>query len=62
MKVKVDQDACVGCELCVDSCPEVFEMIDNVSKPKKEIVPADQEDCVKDAAEDCPVEAIIIEE
>jgi len=62
MKVKVDRDACAGCELCVDTCPDIFEMDDDLAKAKVEEVPEDQEDCVKEAAEGCPVEAIIIEE
>ena len=62
MKVKVDADLCTGCELCIDTCPEIFEMKDDVSKPKSEDVPEELEDDVKEAAEDCPVEAIIIED
>ncbi len=62
MKVKVDADLCTGCELCIDTCPEVFEMKDDVSVTKMEDVPEDMENDVKEAAEDCPVEAIIVEE
>ena len=62
MKVKVDADECTGCELCIDTCPDVFEMEDDVSHAKLEVVPEDLEDDVREAAEDCPTEAIIIEE
>ena len=26
MKAFVDKDTCTGCELCVDTCPEIFYM------------------------------------
>lgn len=62
MKVKVDRDACTGCELCVDTCPEVFEMVDDLAKEKVKVVPEDLEDSAREAAEGCPVEAIEVED
>lgn len=62
MKATVDKDLCTGCELCTQDCPEVFEMDGDTAKAKVNPVPADAEDCAKDAAEDCPVEAISVEE
>ena len=61
MKASVDPDLCTGCELCVDTCPEVFEMKDDVAVAKVDVVPADAEECAQEAAESCPAEAIIIE-
>jgi len=61
MKAKVDPDLCTACGLCVDTCPEVFKMGDEVAEVIADPVPADQEDCVKEAAESCPVEAISYE-
>lgn len=60
MKVAVDLDTCIGCGLCADTCAAVFEMDDDKVKVKATPVPADQEDCAKKAAADCPVEAIKI--
>jgi ferredoxin len=61
MKAKVDKDLCTGCGLCVDTCPEVFEMSGDVAVAKVEIVPPAAEKTAKEAAENCPVEAIKIE-
>jgi len=61
MKVKVTDD-CIACGLCVDTCPDVFEMGDEFAEVMVDEVPADHEEAVKQAAEECPVEAIIIEE
>ncbi len=62
MKVKIDADSCTGCELCVDTCPEVFEMADDVAVAKAAEVPADVEESAREAAESCPVECIEIED
>jgi ferredoxin len=62
MKVKVDAETCVGCGECVDICSEVFEMDDDVAVTKIEDVPAELQDSCREAAEECPVEAIIVED
>jgi len=61
MKVKIDADLCTGCGLCSDSVPDVFLMGDDVAEVKTTEVPADLESAVQEAADDCPVEAIIVE-
>lgn len=62
MKATVDEN-CTGCGLCVETCPEVFEMgDDDVAKVKVSEIPEDQQDSAREAAEGCPVEAIHIEE
>ena len=60
-KVWVDEDACTGCGLCEDTCPEVFE-VDDVASVQKDAKLADFEDEIKEAVEDCPTEAIHFEE
>ncbi|MEN3013753.1 MAG: ferredoxin [Endomicrobiia bacterium] len=61
MKVKIDKDLCTACGLCADTCPEVFEMGEDSAIVKTDVVPVEYEDKVKEAAENCPTEAIIIE-
>ncbi len=62
MKVTVDEETCVGCEACVDTCPEIFEMVGDKARAKMENVPADLVKSCKEAAENCPVEAIQLED
>jgi ferredoxin len=63
MKVYVDGELCIGCEACVDVCPEVFEMQDDVAVVRiEDDVPEELEASVEEAAESCAVEAIIIED
>ncbi|MBM3147470.1 MAG: ferredoxin [Actinobacteria bacterium] len=62
MKAIVDEDACTACGLCEDTCPEVFELRDDVAVVLVDPVPGDEEDLCRQAAEECPAEAIVIEE
>ena len=61
MKAKVDEETCVGDEKRVQICHEIFEMNGDVAVAKTEEVPKDLEEKCKEAAEACPVEAILIE-
>ena len=62
MKAVVDQDGCVGCGLCADTCPEVFEMEDGVATVIGDSVPVGAEESCEEATSACPVDAISIEE
>lgn len=62
MKTKVDPDLCIGCELCASTVPDVYEMDGSVAQAIEGDVPAEFEDEVRSACEDCPVEAISIDE
>ncbi len=62
MKARVDQEACVGDGTCVDMCPEIFQMDGDVAITTMDDVPPELEGACRDAAEACPVEAIILEE
>ena len=61
MKIRVNQEACVGCGACC-AYEDLFEMEDSgVSKAKVEEVPADKEEEAKEAVSGCPTDAIIAE-
>ena len=61
MKVKIDNDLCTACGLCVDSVPDIFKMGDDVAEVITADVPANLEEDVQNATDDCPVECILIE-
>ena len=60
MKVKITEE-CIACQRCVDICPEVFEMGEEFAQVKLDEIPQEYEQAVTDAADECPVSAIIIE-
>lgn len=62
MNVSIDESGCIGCGLCTQVCPEVFEMGDSgVAEVIMEEVPENLEDSVQEAADGCPVEVITVE-
>lgn len=59
MKVKVNDDACIGCGACTAIAPEVFEMNDEgLSTTIVDEVSEDSIDNAKEAIESCPTGAI----
>ncbi len=58
MIVKVDPDKCISCGMCVTLCPTGFRMNDDY---KSEPIEGGGFDCAKNAAENCPVDAISVE-
>ncbi|MFA6187031.1 MAG: ferredoxin [Phycisphaerae bacterium] len=60
MKVRID-DSCTACGLCVETCPEVFQMGSEIAEVVVEEVPPQFEDSAQQAADECPVEAIEVE-
>ncbi|HEY5975915.1 MAG TPA: ferredoxin [Geobacteraceae bacterium] len=54
--VVVDQDVCIGCGLCVSLAPQVFRLVDGVSRVHDPAgaVEAKIQECI----DGCPVSAI----
>lgn len=63
MKVTVDKDLCLGCGICEGIVPEVFSLErEPVAEVLLDPVPEEFWALVRESAEECPEEAIIIEE
>lgn len=63
MKVIVDQEACIGCGMCIDVCPKVFEYnSDNKSEAINENVTDASKEKIIESQQVCPVDAIKIVE
>jgi len=63
MKAMIDRDGCIGCGLCADTCPEVFQMADDgLAEVYVAEVPEEVEDSAVEAQEGCPVSVITVED
>jgi len=58
MIIKVDRDKCIGCGRCTEVCPDTFKL----DELGKSIVIGENHECAMNAADQCPVEAIFVEE
>lgn len=55
--IKVDQELCIGCGACAAVCPSSFKLNDD---GKAEATTQEANECVKGAADGCPVAAISV--
>jgi len=62
MKARVNNDLCTGCGPCEEVCPEVFQVQGNVAVVIADPVPPKAEETCREAMENCPTEAITMEE
>ena len=74
IKVTIDRDECISCATCWAECPDFFE--ENIDDGMSQIVekysvggdiavgkaPRNLEECVREAADGCPIEIIHIKE
>lgn len=63
MKALVDEDLCIGCGACEDTCPEVFELGDDgLAHVVHANAGPELYECIRSAIDGCPVDAIAIAE
>ncbi len=59
MDAFIRREMCISCGLCAEMCPRVFAMDeDMIAIVTADKTPAEDLQCVQDAADACPVEAI----
>ncbi|MFP4392727.1 MAG: ferredoxin [Desulfohalobiaceae bacterium] len=61
-KVVIDKEECIGCESCVEICPEVFAFDEDEEKAYVIKEEGGPEDLIEEAMETCPSECIHWEE
>lgn len=61
MKAAVDKSCCIGCGLCVSTCPEVFRMDDDGLAEAYADIDETTEQSAIEARDDCPVSVISID-
>lgn len=59
-KISIDKEKCIGCGACVALCSSAFKMQENKAIATRQQV--DKISCEKEAADNCPVQAITITE
>lgn len=60
MKVKIDKELCTGCGLCEETCPDIFKLDEDedIAIVTKTDYDEYDEECIQEAVESCPSEAI----
>ena len=57
-QVVIDVDECLGCEACIEECPDVFGFDEDSEKAFVIEGAEEGADCVEDAIASCPAECI----
>lgn len=59
-RISVDKDTCIGSAVCAGTLPNRFRIVDDKAEPVDEVIAPDED--VRDAAESCPMEAILVQD
>jgi ferredoxin len=57
-QVAIDQAECLGCEACVELCPEIFGFDIDAAKAYVIMEEGGDEDCIEEAMASCPAGCI----
>ena len=60
MRAQVNPSTCIGCGICEEICPAVFELKNSVSTVRADPVPPDSEGDCRAARDGCPASAITL--
>jgi ferredoxin len=61
MKIRVDEETCIGCGACESVCPDVFYLEEEKAKIKSDVDYEAFKDAIQEAVTSCPVECIFVE-
>jgi ferredoxin len=61
-RVTINQEECVGCQSCVELCPDVFEFDEDAEKANVKDSYDGGQECIQEAIDSCPTECIEWEE
>jgi len=56
--VRIDQEECIGCEACVELCPDIFAFDTGLGKAYVTTSEGGNQVCIEEAVASCPVNCI----
>jgi len=57
-QVEIDEEVCIGCETCVELCPDIFAFNNELSKAYVIMPEGGDQECIEEAMASCPVSCI----
>jgi ferredoxin len=57
-QVTIDQEECIGCEACVELCPDIFAFDASQNKAYVTTPEGGDQKCIEEAIGTCPVSCI----
>lgn len=60
-QVEIDAEECIGCETCVELCPDIFAFDEDTDKAVVIQAEGGDEDCIDETMASCPGECISYE-